>query len=194
MNKLLIIFPGIGYHCDKPLLYFGRILAAEEGYENCINLSYSCDATNIRGNKDKMNDTFETLYGQTKEALKDISFDDYSDVLFISKSIGTIIAVTYASEHTLKNVRHILYTPLLETFNALEGKKDIDAIAFIGSKDPWSNVPLLTKLADKENIPMHLYEGVNHSLEGDDTLKNIELLKDVCDKTKAFISLTSSIS
>ena len=23
MKKLVVLFPGIGYHCDKPLLYYG---------------------------------------------------------------------------------------------------------------------------------------------------------------------------
>ena len=26
-NKLAVIFPGIGYHTDKPLLYYGKKLA-----------------------------------------------------------------------------------------------------------------------------------------------------------------------
>lgn len=24
MRKLMILFPGIGYHCDKPILYYGK--------------------------------------------------------------------------------------------------------------------------------------------------------------------------
>ena len=27
-RKLVVYFPGIGYHCDKPLLYYSRRLAA----------------------------------------------------------------------------------------------------------------------------------------------------------------------
>ncbi len=40
-KKLLVVFPGIGYHCDKPLLYYGRKTAAEAGYDEVINISYS---------------------------------------------------------------------------------------------------------------------------------------------------------
>lgn len=29
--KLVVCFPGIGYHCDKPLLYYSRKLAACAG-------------------------------------------------------------------------------------------------------------------------------------------------------------------
>lgn len=34
MNKMAVFFPGIGYHCDKPLLYYAQKLAAEKGYES----------------------------------------------------------------------------------------------------------------------------------------------------------------
>ena len=51
MKKLAIFFPGIGYHADKPLLYYSRKLAGEAGYE-LIALKYDYQAGNIRGNKD----------------------------------------------------------------------------------------------------------------------------------------------
>lgn len=38
MSKLAIYFPGIGYHCDKPLLYYSRSLARELGYQDDIQL------------------------------------------------------------------------------------------------------------------------------------------------------------
>ena len=40
-EKLVIIFPGIGYHCDKPLLYYAKKLAKEHGYEEIVSLKYS---------------------------------------------------------------------------------------------------------------------------------------------------------
>ena len=32
-KKIAVLFPGIGYHTDKPLLYYGKKLAGERGYE-----------------------------------------------------------------------------------------------------------------------------------------------------------------
>ena len=32
-KKIAVIFPGMGYHSDKPLLYFSKRLAREKGYE-----------------------------------------------------------------------------------------------------------------------------------------------------------------
>ena len=33
MQKIVLLFPGVGYHTDKPLLFYGRKLAQNYGYE-----------------------------------------------------------------------------------------------------------------------------------------------------------------
>ena len=34
MKKIAVLFPGIGYNCDKPLLYYSRRLAQNAGYDS----------------------------------------------------------------------------------------------------------------------------------------------------------------
>ncbi len=182
MSKIAVYFPGIGYHCDKPLLYYSRDIAFELGYENYINVSYTYKAGNIRGNDKKIKEAYETLFLQAESALADISWCKYSDVLFISKSIGTIIAASYAQKYEIKNARHILYTPLAQTYLFTPNH----AIGFIGTADPWSDIDEVIRLSDKNHIPLTVYEGCNHSLECGDTLKNLEILNDVMQKTKNF--------
>lgn len=41
MKKLAVFFPGIGYHCDKPLLYYSRKMAEQNGYDERITLTYT---------------------------------------------------------------------------------------------------------------------------------------------------------
>ena len=187
-KKIAIFFPGIGSHCDKPLLYYARKLAVEAGFEDYRNVTYTCSVKKIRGDKDMMKKAFDELYGQTEEALKDIDWDEYDDILFVSKSIGTAIAIFYAKKHGIENVRHVLYTPLAETFEAAEGMDKIHAIAFIGTGDPWSDVLEVASSAEDYKVPITIYEGVNHSLEGDDTMANLELLSEVMEKTGKFMA------
>ena len=52
--KIAVFFPGIGYHCDKPLLYYARKLVQEYGYEKIVMQEYSYNGKNIRGDKKKM--------------------------------------------------------------------------------------------------------------------------------------------
>lgn len=93
---------GIGYHCDKPLLYYSRNIAFELGYENYKNVNYTYKAGNIRGNDEKMKEAYETLFLQAESELADIFWPKYNDMLFISKSIGTIIAASYAQKYEIK--------------------------------------------------------------------------------------------
>lgn len=181
--KLAIFFPGIGYHCDKPLLYYSRKMAYELGYET-LSLSYSYDGSNIRGNEEKMKEAFEALYMQAEESLKSVSFGDYDDILFISKSVGTIIASAYAYNHNIR-CRQVLYTPLKYTFDY----PNESACAFIGTADPWSNVNEVVDAANGKNIPIFVYENLNHSLEGNDTLENISVIEEVMKQTWEFLKI-----
>ena len=99
--KIAVFFPGIGYHCDKPLLYYARKLVQEYGYEKTVMQEYSYNGKNIRGDKKKMQEAFECLYAQAEKELEEIAFDEYSEVLFISKSVGTIIASAYAEKYKM---------------------------------------------------------------------------------------------
>ena len=54
MKRIAVFFPGIGYHCDKPLLYYSRQLAREAGYQEIVSVSYAYQAENLRGNPEKM--------------------------------------------------------------------------------------------------------------------------------------------
>lgn len=182
MAKIAVYFPGIGYHCDKPLLYYGRKIACEQGYQEYRNVSYTYHAENIRGDEEKMKEAYEALFVQAEAKLADMVWADYDDVLFVSKSIGTIIAASYAKKCGLSCVRHVLYTPLAQTFLFTPDH----AIAFIGTADPWSDTGEIVRLSEKNHIPIAVYEGCNHSLECADTLKNIENLKDVMQRTLDF--------
>ena len=190
-KRLLVMFPGVGYHCDKPLLYYGRKIAREAGYEECVQVSYSAPVDKIRGDEEKMNKTFESMYQQTEEQLQDIKWDEYDDVLFMSKSIGTIIAAAYAKEHELRNVRQVLYTQLADTMKVLEVKEipqgAENEIAFIGTNDPWSNIAEIIDLASEIGITLHIYEDADHSLETGDIISDLDTIKDVMEKTKTFI-------
>lgn len=192
MSKLAVIFPGIGYTCDKPLLYYGRAIAREAGYEECWNVSYAYQGGNVRGNAEKMKEAFEALYLQAEEDLRRVEWSKYGDVLFISKSIGTVIASAYAQKHGLSElpgVRHVLYTPVEQTFLF----HPRNAVGFIGTADPWSDPMEDIRLAKAQGIPMHVYEGADHALETGDALANLDVIKEVMARTKEFVERSSGI-
>lgn len=183
MAKLVVIFPGIGYHHDKPLLYYSRQVAKKKGYEEILNLKYSYDGGNIRGNKEKMEEAYRALYLKAAESLSDVVWEEFDDILFISKSVGTIIATSYAENHNLKNVKHVLYTPLEYTY-----QYKIDCgIAFIGTSDPWSDVDEVIRLSEAKGVSMTVFDALNHSLECDDVDVNLRVLTGVMEKICEFL-------
>lgn len=135
--KLVVCFPGIGYHCDKPLLYYSRKLAAAAGYDHEIALNYTYRKAGLRGNDAALREAFDALY-----------------------------------------------TPLALTFEFAPQK----AIAFLGTADPWSDVDAVAAQSRANGTPLHLYAGANHSLETADVLGNLDALRDVMQKTQAFVA------
>lgn len=109
------LFPGIGYHCDKPLLYYSRKLAACAGYDHTLLLQYTYHKDGLRGSPAALREAFDTLYAQAEAQLSAVDWPQYDDVLFLSKSIGTAVSAAFAQRHGIP-CRQILYTPLSLTF------------------------------------------------------------------------------
>ena len=185
MKKLAVFFPGIGYTNDKPLLYFSRKLVTALGYE-VIQLAYSGFPKKDKNNEKKMQKSFEIALEQSKEQLAEVPWDQYEDILFIGKSIGTAAAARIASK-LKKSVRQIVFTPLEATFAyPLD-----DAIVFTGSADPWVPQGRIPELCAEKNIPCHIVEQGNHSLETGDWQTDLEMVRRAMTEAEAFIQRRS---
>ncbi len=186
MKKLAVVFPGIGYTIDKPLLYYGRKILKEAGYDIKLLNYTGLGSVNIKGDADKMKEAFDLIFSKTEEYLEDTAWDEYDEILFLSKSIGTITASAYAEKYGLndKNIRNVFYTPLEFTF-AHHPKA---AIAFTGTADSWCVSSDVMKLAEDSSIPIYSYENADHSLETGDIQYDIDTIRDVMEKTADFIN------
>lgn len=175
-KKICVIFPGIGYHSDKPLLYYGKKYMAEHGYE-IIGVKYGKLPKGLEA-------AFSCGYDITVRFLADICFGQEDDIVFMSKSIGTVIAARYAQEFNV-NARNIYFTPLISTMKYA----DNNGIAFHGTKDPLADTEKLTDACIKRHIPLYTYEGGNHSIETKDILWNIRTQEDVAKKYIQYLKL-----
>ena len=61
MSKLAVVFPGIGYTVDKPLLHYSRRLAADAGYEIKL-LPYAGFPKKVKGDKGRMADIYRVSF------------------------------------------------------------------------------------------------------------------------------------
>ncbi|MBQ8966046.1 alpha/beta hydrolase [Ruminococcus sp.] len=176
--KLCVFFPGIGYHCDKPLLYYGGRLAKSMGYET-IALKYSDFPRGAKGNDDKIHTAADHALMQSEQQLADIDFSAYEKVVLVGKSIGTAACTAFREKHSVK-AECVLLTPLAVTFE----HDTVDSVAFHGTADPWADTAEIRRLCKERGIPLYEYENADHSLETGDVTKNIETVKDVTEKLR----------
>ena len=185
MKKLALIFPGIGYTIEKPLLRESMQIAERLGYE-LRPILYSGFPKKVRGDRDKMRKSYELALNQAREQLSAMELSTYSELLLIGKSIGTTVAACLAAELPAGiKVRFVLYTPLEETFAFPLG----DAVVFTGSADPWvdaenSRIPDLCR---QRGIPCFLTPEGNHSLETGDEETDLRNRESILLLTALFI-------
>jgi phosphoglycolate phosphatase len=187
-KKLAVFFPGLGYHNDKPLLYYSRKIAISNDYKT-INIIYNNIPKAIVGDENSIKNCFEILYIQAKEQLDKINFNEYNNIIFISKSIGTIIAKEYSNKNNI-NAKHILYTPLGYTFKVMNKeneKNENNNITFTGTHDQWVKLDVIENGCKEFSIPLYKYENANHSIETGNTLEDLKFLTNIMNITENFI-------
>ncbi len=182
MKKIACLFPGIGYTCDKPLLYYSWKLLRGLGWE-IVPVQYSGFPSGVKGNREKMRQCAQMALEQAEEQLRDIDWKEYTDILFVGKSVGTAVCAAYAQRHGL-NCRQILFTPVEDTFRFAGSH----SIAFHGTADPWADTKTIEKSCRKLNIPLCETEGANHSLETGDVDADIREMRKVMKTVRDFVT------
>ena len=195
MSKIVVVFPGIGYTSDKPRLYYASKIAKKCGYEESrileYNFSYKSD---LKTDRETYRRACNRVVKFTEEDLKGIDWMSYDKILFISKSLGTIAAASFeydltrfynkeVSPFVLPPLKQIFFTPLEETFRYPVK----NAIGFIGTNDSWSDLDKITKFANKQYIPINVYENANHSLETGNMKQDLENMADIMSLCERFL-------
>lgn len=184
MKKLAVIFPGVGYHTDKPLLYYSKKLAIQLGYE-VIEASYDLSVLKnrqVKGSAEGMKEAFLGAVEQTETILKNVDFSKYKEVLFISKSLGTAVSSEYANRHKL-TVRNVFYTPVEASFQFIKQR----GIAFHGTNDDWVETIVVEKGCQEKNLILYKTENADHSMETGDVRADLENLGVIMKQTKEYM-------
>ena len=174
MKKTAVIFPGVGYTKDRPLLYYSGKLAVSLGYE-LVHIDFS----GIDWSKEKLKDTdflqeaLRICLSRIDATVADPGELAGGDTVFISKSIGTVAACAYAHERSL-SVRQLCFSPL----EMIEGYvRQNGAVLFYGDADPFADHKAIERIAAEKNLETVRIAGGNHSLETGDIFTDIENMK-----------------
>ena len=180
MSKKAVVFPGIGYHKDKPLLYYSIRIAKAYGYSvEHVDFSF------ISWDKKDLNDSarMKEIFSQAMElAGKQLGGTKDDEVLLISKSIGTVVAACFAREKGIY-AKQIYFSPLVHfgMYAPNEG------IAFYGDADPLADADEIEKICADKKIAAYRISGGNHSLETGDTDMDLKNLSMIMDRVKEYI-------
>lgn len=182
MEKIALVFPGIGYHTDKPLLYYSKKLAMKYGYRT-IDVSYTGFPSGVKGNAEKMEQCFHMALEQTEKILEKENLTD-AKILVLAKSIGTAVAAAYIKKQKLQ-ADFLYYTPVEQTFSFMREKS---GIVFTGTADPWVDTETVCQGCEDKKLPLTVISQANHSLETGDVQKDLEILQQVMKESEAYIA------
>lgn len=169
-KKIVVSFPG-GRGSEIPILYFGAKHYEDQGYDKLFIRHPGYGAY-----------SFEDLLSNAEKIIRQIDFNQYDEIVFVAKSIGTVVACEIKEKLSLP-VTLILFTPINETLPyIIHSKNDVKLIA-IGNKDRYIDVEMLQKVCKQEGIPCHIEQGVGHRMEVlHDLGKNLEIISNVISK------------
>lgn len=201
-RRIVFVFPGLGYHADKPLLYHAGKLARELGYDAVIRIAYGGFAWGVKGNPEKMREAFESALAQAEEiaqreagrilqetgtgpaAGQDQTQETSSlaallsgadDILVLSKSIGTAVAAAFQQRHSI-SARNIYFTPVRESFLFIPVGS---GIVFHGTADSWAETEDIRCGCEDLDLPLYVTEGADHSMETGNTDADLSILREI---------------
>jgi predicted alpha/beta-hydrolase family hydrolase len=165
-SKLVVLFPGKNYPCDKPSLHFAGTSALQSGFDLMV-LEYGYQAA--RTNLD-VND-LQRVIDESHESVQRI-IGKYNQVVFISKSLGTIVAGEVHGKLEIP-IKHLFLTPIKDTIHYIN---KFNGLVVYGTKDEVFNRELadqinLDKVREVIEIP-----NANHSLETNNVEESMEIL------------------
>ena len=169
MKKPIVIFPGIGYGLDSPLLYFADFLYETNGYER-IHMNYQ----SIFSDRElSLDNKLEKVRAYIFEQVKDVDFALYDEVVFLSKSIGSMEAGILARRLGIEIIQ-IFITPIEDAISYCNH----NSYVIIGTQDKAYQI--YKEFCDENNIKALYIDDANHSLEvANKPYESIDVLKSV---------------
>ena len=159
---IAVCFPGTGYTCREAL--FERIANdfSARGYD-VVRLDFS----HIPFREiESLEEAVAVAQRAVKRQLAHVPFSDYEDTVFVSKSLGTILAAQYERDYDMLP-RHLYLTPLNKTLMLVRPESRVIAMV-LGTQDRFLTGRALQSFCEKRDIVCHLVEGVNHNLKDEE--------------------------
>jgi len=179
-KNLAILFPGMGYTVQGPLLRFSTELFLNKSFDVLeINYEYS----NPNYNDFDMEEISEAIKYDVKVVIdKILENTAYENFYLIGKSLGTIAMCSELTREIFKEAKAVWLTPLLQREDVFSSmlKSNQKGLCFIGDNDHFYIEERFNQLMQNENLMSKLIPNVDHRFQySNDVLRSIDVLKDV---------------
>lgn len=180
-KRLVVLFPGKSYKCDAPLFHYARKATIALRYD-VLSLEYGFQTAGT----DFQREDFPYLLRDTLKIIDQCLKNDYLDIFFISKSLGTKVAGELSKNLDFHLIKHIFFTPLPAVIPHILSSQ---SIVFVGTEDPYFKKIHIEKINRCRTLDLRIIKGANHSLEVEgDYQTSLAILRDVIDASVDFVS------
>ncbi|MCK5731382.1 MAG: hypothetical protein KAH13_00035, partial [Tenericutes bacterium] len=106
-NCLVVILPGGGNSCDRPLLHFIRKYLFDK---NCDVLCASY--TNLFERKETFDKKLNKIVSEINKAIEQVELEKpYKEKIFVSRSIGNVVSSELKIRHSIEVIKNIYISP-----------------------------------------------------------------------------------
>lgn len=168
-HKLVVLFPGKNYPCDLPLLYYAGNTAIQHNYD-VLRLEYGYQAARTDLDMNQLSSVIDECYESVQQVI-----NNYEQVIFISKSLGTVIAGE-VHRRLQTPIKHVFLTPLVKTIPYMNSS---EGTVIYGSNDPAFTKEDAAQIESSQKVVQ--IDGADHGLETGDVEENLAHLKVVVD-------------
>ena len=166
-KRLALFFPGRGYTCAMPLLYYPTRLLVQKGAD-ALWVEYNYTRTPGFDSLSSQ-EQLRWISGDVSAAVRmALSEGQYSDVVLIGKSLGSLaLSHLILNEPELREAPVVWLTPLLRNSFVLKSIAQVKprSLFILGSADPLYDVQGLEAARSATAGQVLLVPQANHSLE-----------------------------
>lgn len=179
-SSLVVIFPGKNYPCQLPLLYYASQSAIENNHD-VLQLEYGYQSARVELEFDDIH----VLVEECAQAIHQI-MEKYENLIFVSKSLGTIVAGQVAEAIEDKDIRHIYLTPVDRTVPYIQSSR---GMVIYGTKDPEFNNHSTQAIEYLNDMEVHPIQDATHSLEVETVSHSLVIMNEIVDIYQTFFKI-----
>ena len=187
--RLGVVFPGLGYNSDMPLLYYPAKLLVDRGADVLqLRPDYNTpDFLSLSG-EERARWAFADATAALRAGLAERR---YQHVTLVGKSIGTMaLAHLLATEAQLPSAATVWLTPLLRIPQVAEaaGRFRGPALYVAGTSDPNHDADAMARVQQVTSAEALIVQGADHSMEiRGGLLRSVAILQQIIQVIAGFL-------